>query len=89
MVDYGARRRSVFVETSARGASSTLPPGVWVDERSEIHHNELQSSAAQTAIKAILRPDYLTLSGSGVGKDGAGHVADEERYWSCETLTSS
>jgi hypothetical protein len=26
---------------------------------------------------------------SGVGKDRAGHVADEDRYWSCETLTSS
>ena len=26
---------------------------------------------------------------SGVGEDGAGHVADEDRYWSCETLTSS
>jgi hypothetical protein len=42
----------------------------------------------RSGVVLVIRIDRR-LKRSGVGKDGAGHVADEERYWSCETLTSS
>ena len=60
VVDYGARRRSVFGETFAEGASSTLPPvlrvGCRVDELSEIHQRRLGFYSFGLALNRVFHP---------------------------------